>query len=72
MVYRSFPHGEREGSPGASRRLKSFPPPACGGLCRLKPAFLAPVRSYWNDPTGVVPGFIQAAEGLRVFPDSRP
>ncbi len=24
-----------------SRQMRSFPPPACGGLCRLKPAFQA-------------------------------
>ena len=29
-----------------SRRMRSVPPPACGGLCRLKPAFQA-VGAIW-------------------------
>ncbi|MDE3261435.1 MAG: hypothetical protein OYL41_05545 [Acidobacteriota bacterium] len=37
----AVPTGRRHVDGGAAWTSGSFPPPACGGLCRLKPAFPA-------------------------------
>ena len=42
--------------------MRSVPPPAFGGLCRLKPAFQAVSASFM--PRGVRPGWNREADGL--------